>query len=840
MKKILTLTLTLTLSLTALLAQTSVREQRCMDADWQFAFGDASSPAKDFGCGTEYFNYLTKANSIHSEGPYSFKFDAKKWNKEWKTVSLPHDWAVDLPFAREASHSHGYKTVGHKYPETSIGWYRKTFTLKPSDEGKHCELQFDGIFRNAQIWVNGFYLGGEQSGYISRAYDITDYLQFSTPSNSPTGGEQIHSDGSSLPPVGESEGVNLICVRVDASLEEGWFYEGAGIYRHVWMNISEPLHFKTFSHAISFDNKESQLSVKFGVENDDHDGMLCNYKLKLIDAKGNIVKETNGGSVRGKMLDPKADFNPTAIMPLNDVNIHLWSPEDPYLYIVRTELYSGNKLCDVVDTKYGFRTVEFDKDKGMTINGKPFKIHGACMHQDNAGVGAAMPDDMNIYRMKTLKKFGFNAIRTSHNPVSTELLNVCDSLGIIVIEENRLFGVNDYQIGQLKAMIDRDRNHPSIIAWSVGNEEWGVEWEERGTKIVATMTDYVHKFDPTRPSTAATSGGPTPVVSADVAGYNYVRQNPIDEHRKNYPQRIAYGSEETSGCGTRGVYFNEIGGAEMPDYAKDQYDEFMKRNPSGRMPAFNRCADNDSVKNRIERGWKFYDERPWLLGCFYWTGFDYRGESNPLVFPATNSEFGIFDYCGFPKDEAYYLKSWWTNEPVLHLLPHWNLEGHEGEEIDVWAYSNCDEVELFVNGKSAGKQKMEKNGHLSWKVKYQPGTLKAVGYKNGKKTLTETIATTGKAEKITLKKDRYGEITVVTVEMRDKKNRIVPTACCPIYINVSGDAKIIGVGNGDSAWNDAERPTDANAQQFSMKTFNGLAMVILKTPSDDYNIDVKM
>lgn len=807
-------------------AQTDgVREHRSMDANWQFAFGDASSPAKDFGCGTEYFNYLTKANSIHSEGPYSHKFDAKKWGKEWKTVSLPHDWAVDLPFAREASHSHGYKTVGHKFPETSIGWYRKTFTLSPSDEGKHYELQFDGIFRNAQVWVNGFYCGGEQSGYVSKVYDITDYLQFHEKDNAQQPAE------------------NLICVRVDASLEEGWFYEGAGIYRHVWMNISEPLHFKTFGHAISFDNKtkgKESLNVKFGLENDSHSSIElsgCSYKVKLLDATGTIVKETNLNHSPNPNLKPKEVLNIDSDLDL-DFDIHLWSPEDPYLYIVRTELYNGDKLCDAVDTKYGFRTVEFNKDKGMTINGKPFKIHGACMHQDNAGVGVAMPDEMNVYRMKTLKKFGFNAIRTSHNPVSPELLNVCDSLGIIVIEENRLFGVNDYQIGQLKSMIDRDRNHPSIIAWSVGNEEWGVEWEERGTKIVATMTDYVHKFDPTRPSTAATSGGPTPVVSADVAGYNYVRQNPIDEHRKNYPQRIAYGSEETSGCGTRGIYFNEIGDTEMPDYAKEQYDEFVKRNPSGRMPAFNRCADNDSVKNRIERGWKFYDERPWLLGCFYWTGFDYRGESNPLVFPATNSEFGIFDYCGFPKDEAYYLKSWWTNEPVLHLLPHWNLEGHEGKDIDVWAYSNCDEVELFVNGKSAGKQKMEKNGHLSWNVKYQPGTLKAIGYKNGKKILTEAIATTGKAEKVTLKKERYGKITIVTVEMRDKKNRIVPTACCPININVSGDAKIIGVGNGDSAWNDTERPTDADAQQFKMKTFNGLAMIILKTPTEDYKIDV--
>jgi len=800
----------------------SGRETVCMDADWLFAFGNASDPMKDFGCGTEYFNYLTKANSIHNEGPYSQKFDAKKWGKEWKSVSLPHDWAVDLPFAREASHSHGYKTVGYKYPETSVGWYRKTFTLNAGDESKHYELLFDGAFRNAQVWVNGFYCGGEQSGYVSKAYDITDYLQFKG------------KDGA-------ESAENLICVRVDASLEEGWFYEGAGIYRHVWMNVTNPLHLKTFGHEITYtpasDDKKANVKVRFGVENDTHDGVFCNLKVKLLDAEGNVLKEVKS-SERPKQIDPKQTFTPAFVIPLEE-NIRLWSPDDPYLYTIRTELYLGEKMVDAVDTKYGFRTVEFNKDNGMTINGKPFKIHGACMHQDNAGVGAAFPDGMNVYRMKQLKKFGFNAIRTSHNPVSPQLLNVCDSLGIIVVEENRLLGVNDYQIGQLKAMIDRDRNHPSIIAWSVGNEEWGVEWEERGTKVAQTMTDYVHQFDKTRPSTVATSGGPTVLLGADIAGYNYVMQNPIDEHRKNYPDRIGYGSEETSGCGTRGVYFNEDGSA-MPHNAKEQYDEFLKRNPSGRMPAFNRCADRDSTVNRIARGWKFYDERPWLLGCFYWTGFDYRGESNPLVFPATNSEFGIFDYCGFPKDEAYYLKSWWTNEPVLHLLPHWNLDGHEGEDIDVWAYSNCDEVELFVNGKSAGRKKMEKNGHLSWTVKYKPGTLKAVGYKNGKKQLTETLATTDKPAKITLQKERFGDITIVTVEVRDKKNRIVPTACCPIDINVSGSTKIIGVGNGDPAWQAKERPADKDAQKIEMETFNGLAMIILETNGEDCKVDVKM
>lgn len=792
------------------------------DEDWLFAFGNASDPMKDFDCGTEYFNYLTKANSIHNEGPYSQKFDAKKWGKEWEKVSLPHDWVVDLPFTREASHSHGYKTVGYKYPETSIGWYRKTFTLNPNNEGKHYELQFDGIFRNAQIWVNGFYLGGEPSGYISKYYDITDYLQFK--------GKD-----------GEKSAENLICVRVDASLEEGWFYEGAGIYRHAWMKISSPVHFKTNSHKIKYNqNKRNLIEVSFDVENDSHKSVSYSYRVKLIDAQGNIVKEGKGDSSNNtKEVSPKKTTTNRYLLPSEDIkkeSLHLWSPEDPYLYTIRTLLYIGDNLCDSIDTKYGFRTIEFDKDKGMTINGKPFKIHGACMHQDHAGVGASIPDGLNVFRMKTLKDYGFNAIRTSHNPVSPQLLDVCDSLGLIVVEENRLLGTNDYQIGQLKAMIDRDYNHPSIISWSVGNEEWAVEWEERGTKIVETMTDYVHLFDGTRPSTVATSGGPFPVIKADLAGYNYVTQNPIDEHRKNYPERIAYGSEETSGCGTRGIYFNEKGN--MPHFAKDQYDEFTKRNPSGRMPAFNRCADRDSTMNRIERGWKFYDERPWLLGCFYWTGFDYRGEANPMVFPATNSEFGIFDYCGFPKDEAYYLKSWWKpEETTLHILPHWNLQGHEGEEVDVWAYSNCDEVELTVNGKKLGRKPMPKNGHISWKAVYKPGKVVAVGYKKGKKVATEAIETTGEATQYKIEKQQFGDITIVSISMLDKKGRFVPTACLPLTITTGKGTKILGYGNGDPAFNGIERPqnttsTESANKPFTINTFNGLAQVILQSESN--------
>lgn len=770
----------------------SVRERILMDEDWQFAFGNASSPEKDFGCGTEYFNYLTKAASIHNEGPYSPKFDASKWSATWKNVNLPHDWVVDLPYAPEASHSHGYKTVGYKYPETSVGWYRKTFTVPHEDHGKHLYLQFDGIFRDARVWVNGFYLGHEPSGYATHTYDITEYLNY-----------------------GED---NLITVRADATLEEGWFYEGAGIYRHVWLNKVAPVHvapFGTFIYSTleaPFD--KALLTIETTVENSGLKG--GDYRLRHIlrDAEG---KEVGRCEASGKALLPKERQLTTGQLQLDNPN--LWSTDAPYLYTLLTEVYQEDKLVDAYTTVTGIRHVAFDADRGFFLNGRPLKLKGANMHQDHPGVGVGIPDALQIYRLKQLKSFGCNAYRSSHNPMTPEMLDACDSLGILVIEENRLVGVNEEHTRLLKRMIERDRNHPSIILWSIGNEEWGIEWEESGTRIAATMREYCHRFDPTRLVTAASSSGPTILIPVDVAGYNYILQNPVEQHRKDYPQRCAYGSEETTGSGTRGIYF-------------DAYDK-------GHMMAYNRKPNGpDSLLNCISRGWKFYDERSYLAGIFYWTGFDYRGEPTPMTFPATGTQFGILDYCGFPKDEAWYLKSWWTDEPVLHILPHWNLQGHEGENIELWVYSNCDEVELTVNGKNLGRKTMPKNGHLSWTAIYQPGTVKAMGYKNGKKILTRNVETTGAPARISLTADRSviradnRDVAVFRVELQDKEKRFVPTACDDLTITVNGPVRILGVGNGDPAYQTTERPTDTNTRTYQVKAFNGLAQVLLQSTGE--------
>lgn len=672
MKRLVLLTVLAVLAVPAV-AQTTLP----FDDGWRFAFGSAASPQEDFGNATEYFNYFTKAASIHNEGPYAAQFD----DSAWKPVRLPHDWVVDLPFSADASKSHGYKTVGWKFPQTSVGWYRKHFTVPAEAQGQPVYVRFDGIFRDSQIWVNGFWLGGNRSGYTSASYEISPYLNYGAD--------------------------NIIAVRADASFEEGWFYEGGGIYRHAWLSIGQ-------------EEKPS-----------------CN----------------------------------------------------------------------------NLPSIELDPDQGIIINGERVQLRGVNLHQDHAGVGAAIPDALYAYRLKELKKYGVNAIRTSHNPASPVLLDLCDSLGIYVIEETRLMGVNEAQLEPLRAMIERDKHHPCIIMWGIGNEEWGIEWTGKGEEIARRMTEFCHLLD-SRPVVVATSSGPEVVKGADVAGYNYILQNPVEKHRAAFPNRIAIGTEETSGCGTRSIYYS---------------------GQEGRMPAKNRTPQGpDSLFNCIERGMRFYESRSWLGGFFYWTGFDYRGEPDPLVWPATGSQFGILDYCGFPKDEAFYLRSWWTDEPVLHILPHWNLEGHEGEKVSVWVYSNCDEVALYVNGRSLGRKKMEKYGHLEWEATYKPGKVKAVGYKAGRKIMEEIVYTAGApaalgavADRTAIKADGQ-DLSVINVSVFDAKGRFVPTAALPVTVTVSGPVLILGAGNGDSAFKAQERPVDASARSFTIDSFGGLAQFLIQ------------
>jgi beta-galactosidase len=737
------------------------REHISIDQNWKFAFGHPFDTAKDFNTGTGYFSYLAK--TTYGDGAAASDFDDRSWRK----LDLPHDWAVEQGFSEKASYSHGFKNIGRPFPEASIGWYRKKITIPEEDLGRRIHIAFDGVFRNGTVWFNGHYLGNNLSGYLGFEYDVTDYVNY--------GGE------------------NTIAVRVDAMMEEGWFYEGAGIYRHVWLNKTSPLHVPadgTFVSTTKLNLNSAELTSKVSVINEG--SKFQNFKIiqTVYDNAGKSIATATIDNLNLRPMETK-DFE----TQLKVSNPKLWSVNDPYLHKMRTTIYSGTKLVDTQTTTFGIRTLRFDANKGFFLNGKHLKIKGTNNHQDHAGVGVAMPDGLQDFRIATLKSFGSNAYRCSHNPPTPELLDACDRLGMVVIDETRLMGITNVQLGELKRMMLRDRNHPSIISWSIANEEWGVEGNIIGARMARTMQDFAKTIDTTRGITAGISGNwDNGIATAvDVVGYNYIKhggKETTDKHHREFPNLASWGTEEGSTFATRGIYFEDNEKQYKPSYDLPQ----------------------SANAHSIEQGWKHYDSRAFLGGMFIWTGFDYRGEPTPYVWPATGSYFGMVDQCGFYKDDAWYLKSWWGTEAVLHLLPHWNWKGKEGQAIDVWAYSNCDEVELFLNKKSLGKKAMEKNGHLEWKVNYAPGTLEAIGYKNGKKILTETVKTTSDAVAIGLQsnvkslKANNVDIAMITVDTKDKSGLQVPTSENEIAFSISGPGKIIGVGNG--------KPTSVEPDQF--------------------------
>ncbi len=751
------------------------RERLLMDFGWRFAFGHAYDTDKDFNHATGFFSYFAKAG--YGDGPASANFD----DRAWRILNLPHDWAIEVPFASNGSHSHGYKAVGRKFPETSVGWYRKSFSISKSDLGRRIGVEFDGVFRDSIVWVNGHYLGHEPSGYSGFRYDITDHLNYG--------------------------GNNVIAVRVDATMEEGWFYEGAGIYRHVWLTKTAPLHVAPYGTFVSSDVKGNTANVtaRATVINEGMTKAKFDIIQSIVDAGGKSV-----ATRRVKKLSLKPGDNDEFSCVIKVKKPVLWSLESPYLYKLITEVRSAGTVVDSYQTTFGIRTVRFDPNEGFFLNGKHVKLKGTNNHQDHAGVGVAVPDALQEFRIARLKEMGSNAYRCSHNPPTPELLDACDRLGMLVIDENRLMGTTPELLDQLKRLILRDRNHPSVIIWSLGNEEWAFEGNITGERIAATMQAFAKRLDPTRRTTVAISGGWGQGISRviDVMGYNYISHGSTDEQHAKFPNQPGIGTEETTTQGTRGIYFDDRPNAHMAPLHK-----------------------KGSTGGDIEVGWKHYAARPYLAGLFYWTGFDYRGEANPFGWPQVSSQCGIIDLCGFPKDCFYYLKSCWTDETVLHVFPHWNWKGKEDQEFDVWAYSNCDEVELFLNDKSVGRKKMEKNSHLQWKVKYQPGTVLARGYKNGKEVATHSIETTGEPAAIQLTAHRAvikadGEdVSVITVQVNDSKERCVATANNEIIFAIEGPGRIIGVGNGDPSSHEPDKYIESVSQvrieNLKMQTVDG-------------------
>jgi beta-galactosidase len=749
----------------------SPRERLLFDFGWKFFQGHACDPSRDLGFGKDQGDFSKSGDFDFA----TYKFDDSKW----RTLNLPHDWAVELPFVHdEELQSHGYKPLGRRYPETSVGWYRRVFRIPRLDEGRRIVVEFDGAFRSALVFLNGYFLGRNDNGYVPFRFDLTDFLNY---------GDK-----------------NYLVVRMDASFGDGWFYEGAGIYRHVWLMKTDAMHLERWESYVRATIKDNAATLKLGtiVQNEEKQTEDCRVHWGVYDATGREVASADSAP-QSLEADGSARFSADASIS----NPALWSPETPNQYSCLVSVESGGKARDAERITFGIRDIKWDADKGFFLNGKALKIKGTCNHQDHAGVGAALPDRLQEYRLGILKEMGSNAVRTSHNMPTPEWVEACDRMGMMMMCETRMMSANPESMAQLETMIKRYRNSPSIILWSMGNEEWIMMPQEQGPRVVADMITRAHELDPTRACTAAVNQSYQSHFpeALDVMGFNY-NLNEHDAYHKAHPKQPCVGSEMASTLATRGIYSTD----ELRNWVS-AYD-------------LNRPRWGETA----EEWWKLYAAREWLAGGFAWTGFDYRGEPTPYAWPSISSQFGIVDTCGFPKDDFYYYKAWWGTEPVLHLFPHWNWDERFGEPILVWVHSNLDEVELLLNGKSQGTKKVQPLTHLEWKVKYEPGVLEARGRRNGKVVLTEKRETTGAPDSIKLTADREeinadGEdVTFLQAQVLDKAGRAVPTAGVPIHFKIIGEGALLGVGNGDPNCQESDKEPKRSL-------FNGLAQIIVQS-----------
>jgi beta-galactosidase len=766
----------------------SPREQLLFDFGWKFALGNGADPAKDFGFGFGQSDFSKTGE---------FKFSKPGFDDStWRALDLPHDWAVELPFVHDDAgtgdsqlRTHGYKPLGRRYPETSVGWYRRDFEIPKNDKGRRIWVEFDGIFRDALVFVNGCFVGRNNNGYAPFRFDVSDFLAYG--------------------------GRNFLALRVDASFGDGWFYEGAGIYRHVWLTKTDPVHLGRWETVVrpTVKGGSATLALSTVVRNESKRAAGGRVMWKIMDATGSTVASAE--SPRQTIsANGSSNYNATSRISAPK----LWSVDEPNLYHAMVTLDVDGSVRDAERVQFGIRTAVFDADKGFFLNGNPLKIQGTCNHQDHAGVGSALPDRLQSFRLAILREMGCNAVRTSHNMPTPEWVEACDRMGVMMMCETRQASSNPEGMQQLEAMVKRYRNSPSVILWSIGNEENLLQggMAEQGAQIAGTMVEMCHELDPTRPVTSAVNGDNEKGISEplDVIGFNYHQEFP-DSFHKRHPGRPVVGSETASDVSTRGEYFT--------DRKRNVVSSFDGEVPWHKSP---------------ENWWKFYSDRVWTAGGFAWTGFDYRGEPSPYGWPSINSQFGIVDTCGFPKDYFYYYKAWWRSEPLLHLFPHWNWSGREGEEIPVWVYSNLDEVELLVNGKSIGSQKVPRLGHVEWKVRYEPGSIEARGFKDSKVILTEKRETSGPAVSLRLTADRTKinadceDVAILRVEAFDKEGRPVPAADNMVEFTISGPGRIIGVGNGDPNCQESDKEPKRSL-------YNGLAEVIVQSTRTPGEIQVE-
>jgi beta-galactosidase len=763
------------------------RENLNFDKGWKFHLGHATEPLQDF-------NYGISRLYAKTGEAFGTCIDSKFKDSEWDNITLPHDWAVALPFINSPNDevmSHGYKAIGGLFPQNSIGWYRKNFEINRTDSSKRFVLRFDGIFRDSKLWINGFYIGNNMSGYSSFSFDITDYVHF--------------------------DKKNVIIIRVDASQNEGWFYEGAGIYRHAWLTKYDNLHIAPDGIFVysKVQNKNAVINIESKIENKNQKESTSVAYSYITDRNGKKIAQSVEKSLLIGINEHKT-IKQTIILS----NVRLWNLDDPYLYRIVSVIKSGNRIIDKVITRFGVRTVSIDKVNGLSLNGKHIKIKGVCCHQDHAGVGSALPDYLQYYRIGLLKEMGANAYRASHNPPTPELLEACDSLGMLVLDETRQLNSSPEYLDQFERLILRDRNHPSVFLWNIGNEEEVIQANSIGKRVAQTMIQRLKELDPTRTSTCAVNLGNVFTGINEVIpvrGFNY-NLNGLDAYHNEHPEQPILGTEVGSTVSTRGIYSKDTVACYLSDYDLNY-------------PPWASTA---------EQWWKLTED-PWFMGGFVWTGFDYRGEPTPFQWPNINSHFGIMDVCGFPKNIYYYYQSWWTDKDVLHITPHWNWKGKEGEPIKVWVNTNAQDVELFLNGISLGKKNMPLNGHLEWEVKYQPGVLEAIATKNGRK-LKSKVETTNNPVQIVLESNKKelvsngSDATVINVSVVDSEGRQVPDANNLIQFSVQGDVKMIGVGNGDPSCHEPDQFADGNYQR---SLFNGKCQLILQSGNSEGTVKLE-
>lgn len=778
------------------LSQSSTRNTTDFNKAWQFYLGD---------------------DSLASDKVYD--------DRSWRTLNVPHDWSIEGEFKE----SNPATTQGGALPG-GIGWYRKTFVLNSGQANRNVSIEFDGIYRNSEVWINGHYLGKRPNGYISFRYDLTPWLV-------------------------KAPGKNVIAVRVDNSQQpNSRWYTGSGIYRNVRLVSVSPVasieHWGTFiSTLITPARTAAVVNISTTITSSEAVNNSINVYTDVYDANGKLVATTIPKEMERKMNAGVSQLHHVSYARIS--NPRFWSVDTPYLYKAVTRVIVNGKKADESTMLFGVRDFYFDANEGFFLNNKPLKISGVCNHHDLGALGAAVNKRAIERQLEILKAMGCNAIRTAHNPPAPELLDLCDKMGFLVMVEafdmwkkkkNKFDYFSDFDQWHkqdLEDMVLRDRNHPSVFMWSIGNEI-REQFDSTGIPITRELVAIVKSVDSTRPVTAALSEwNPEKNFlyrsgALDIVGLNY-HHEVYEDFQKYYPGKAFLGAENMSALATRGHY--DLPSDTLMHWpAKSPQKYVEKGNSDYTVSAYDQVSAYWGSTH--EETWKIIKKHDYLSGLFVWTGFDYLGEPTPYPWPARSSYFGIVDLAGFPKDVYYMYQSEWTKKPMLHIFPHWNWTS--GQTVDVWAYyNNADEVELFLNNRSLGIKKKEDDAvHVMWRVPFEPGVLKAISRKNGRVILSKQIATAGKPAKIELTADRRSikangkDLSFITVRILDKDNNLVPDADHLVKFSIRGEGIIAGTDNGYQASLESFKTPQR-------KCWKGMALAIIQSTEKKGNITLK-